>query len=139
MADIMHQALINAPSKQIYPLIATKNGLQQWLRPEEGWKIQGDQSLGGKLTFYYGEGHHVMKVIILEKDSHVRWECVEGPPEWLGTTVDFFIEDNVKKCTLQFAHNGWTEQSKFFRQCDEVWGKCVADIKKLAEGQLKEA
>ncbi len=61
MADIMHQALINAPSKQIYPLIATKDGLQQWLRSEEGWKIQGDQSLGGKLTFYYGDGHHAIR------------------------------------------------------------------------------
>lgn len=133
MADIMHQAVINAASKQIYPLIATKEGLLQWLKPEDGWKIQGDQGLGGTLTFFYGDGHHAMKVIILEKDKQVRWECVEGHPEWLGTTVDYFIEDNVKKCTLQFAHNGWESQSKFFQECDQAWKNYVSDIKKVAE------
>ncbi|RYD70702.1 MAG: hypothetical protein EOP53_24945 [Sphingobacteriales bacterium] len=133
MADIMHQATINTSAKQIYPLIATKEGLQKWLKPEDGWKIQGAENLGGILRFYLHENFHEMKVIILEKDSHVRWECITGPEEWLGTTVDFFIEDNVKKCTLQFAHNGWAEQSKFFQECDQAWGTFVVEIKKQAE------
>ncbi|RYY72169.1 MAG: SRPBCC domain-containing protein [Chitinophagaceae bacterium] len=135
MADIMHQVAINAASKEIYALIATKDGLQKWLRPEDGWKINGDQRLGGVLTFHYGEGSHQMKVVILDRDKQVRWACITGSPEWLETTVDFFIEDNVKKCVLQFAHNGWREQTKFFYECDKVWAGCVADIKKLAEGE----
>lgn len=133
MADIMHQALINKPSKEIFPLLSTKKGLQQWLRAEDGWTIKGDESLGGKLQFYFNDGHHEMTVIKLENDKQVRWECTDGPDEWLGTTIDFFIEDNVKKCTLQFAHNGWADQTKFFRECDQVWGNCIADIKRIAE------
>lgn len=134
MADIMHQALINAPAKEIYALIATKEGMQKWLRPEDSWKITGSENLGGKLTFNYGDGHHAMKIILLEKDKQVRWQCIEGHPEWLGTTVDFFIDNNVQKCVLNFSHNGWAEQTAFFQQCDQAWGNYVAAIKKLAEG-----
>jgi hypothetical protein len=133
MADIMHQAVINVSSKEIYKLISTKDGLHKWLTPEEGWKIQGDQNLGGVLRFNFNDSFHEMKVILLEKDKHVRWECIQGPPEWLETIVDFFIEDNVKKCTLQFAHNGFKEHTKFFRECDEAWRNYVATIKKVAE------
>jgi uncharacterized protein YndB with AHSA1/START domain len=134
MADIMHQAVINTPSKTIFALLSTKDGLQQWLTPGEGWKIQGDQSLGGVLRFNLNDSFHEMKVIISEKDKQVRWECVQGHPEWLGTTVDFFIEDNVKKCTRQFAHNGWESHTKFFQECDQAWGNYVSLIKKAAEG-----
>lgn len=135
MADIMHQAVINISSKEIFKLIATKDGLQKWLTPEEGWTIQGDQNHGGVLRFNFNDSFHEMKVILLEKDKHVRWECIQGPPEWLETIVDFFIEDNVKKCTLHFAHNGFKEQTKFFRECDEAWRNYVAAIKKVAEGK----
>jgi uncharacterized protein YndB with AHSA1/START domain len=134
MPDIMHQAAIHAPAKEIFPLLSTKEGIQKWLSPQDGWKIKGEENLGGKLDFYFHDSHHTMKIIKLENDKQVRWECVEGPEEWLGTTVDFFIEDNVKKCTLQFAHNGWADQTKFFQQCDVVWGRNVAAIKKIAEG-----
>ncbi|MBC7937274.1 MAG: hypothetical protein H7Y86_18165 [Rhizobacter sp.] len=47
---------------------------------------------------------------------------METHPEWIGTTVDFFIEDNVKKYTLQFAHNGRAGQTKFFRERNQDWG-----------------
>ena len=134
MPDIMHQVAISSPAKEIYALVATKEGLQKWLRPEDGWKINGDQGVGGVLTFHYYDGSHQMKIVILERDKQVRWACINGSPEWLDTTVDFFIEDNVKKCVLQFAHNGWKEQTAFFYECDQVWKKCVDDIKYLAEG-----
>jgi len=133
MADIMHQVAINAPAKQIYPLLSTKAGIQQWLKAEDSWKITGAENLGGSLIFNYNDSQHTMKIIKLETNKEVRWECTDGPPEWIGTTVDFFIEDNVKKCTLLFSHNGWAERTKFFQQCDQAWGGYVADIKKQVE------
>lgn len=134
MADILHQVLIKAPAKKIYQLIATREGIQQWLRESEGWKISGDTSLGGLITFYLETHHHIMKVIQMEKDKQVRWECTEGHPEWLGTTVDFFIDDNVSKCTLEFAHNGWADSTEFFQECQQAWAGYVEDIKRVAEG-----
>ena len=133
MADIMHQVVINAPAKKVYQLLSGKDGLQQWLTAEEGWKIQGDQNVGGVLRFNLNDGFHEMKVIIADRDKQLRWECVQGHPEWLGTTVDFFIEDNVKKCTLQFSHNGWQERTAFFQECDQAWKNYVSAIKVVAE------
>ena len=134
MPDIMHQAAINAAAKEIYQLLTTKAGLQKWLTTEEGWKITGEESVGGILRFNLGENFHEMKIVKLEPNKQVRWECTTGHPEWLGTTVDFFIEDNVKKCTLQFAHRGWADSTKFFQECDQAWGNYTAAIKKVAEG-----
>lgn len=133
MADILIQALIKAPAKRIYGLITTKEGIRQWLKETDGWIISGDTGIGGTIVFQLGAYHHSMKVIIQEKDKQVRWECIEGHPEWMGTTVDFFIDDNVSKCTLEFAHNGWAASTEFFQECHQAWTGYIDAIKKIAE------
>jgi uncharacterized protein YndB with AHSA1/START domain len=134
MADIKHQITINAPARKIYGLIATKAGIEKWLTKEDGWKITGQENVGGVLLFYFGENHHEMKISKLDPDKEVKWECTVGHPEWVGTTVDFSIEVKEDKCILHFAHQGWANKTKFFEQCNQVWEGNISDIKELAEG-----
>jgi uncharacterized protein YndB with AHSA1/START domain len=133
MADITHIAEIKAPAHKIYELLATKTGMRQWLRKEDGWEIMGDEQLGDTLLFYFHEGHHEMSILKLDEDKEVKWECRFGHPEWLGTTVSFLIQDSGVQCALRFSHNGWEDKTGFFEQCDKVWAGYVQDIKKLAE------
>ncbi len=133
MADIKHQISIKASAKQIYALVATKTGIRKWLTKDDGWKITGHENLGGTLLFYFGENHHEMKISKLELDKEVKWECTVGHPEWVGTTVDFSIEAKEDKCILHFIQEGWTNKTKFFAQCNQVWGGNISDIKKVVE------
>jgi hypothetical protein len=133
MADINHQITIKASAKKIYELIASKEGIQKWLTKEDGWKIKGNENLGGILLFYFGKNHHEMKVSKLEANKEVKWDCIVGHPEWIDTSVSFIIESKGNENILHFAHKGWAKQTNFFEQCNEVWEGSVADIKNAVE------
>ena len=133
MADIQHQIGIHATAKEIYDLIATKKGIQKWLTAAEGWNITGEENVGGTLTFHYGGNFHEMKILKLDSNKEVNWECPAGHPEWIGTTVDFTIENKGTDNVLHFTQAGWAKKTEFFEMCSQVWAGCVATIKKLAE------
>src|ERR1700682_5716446 len=102
MASIKHQINIDAPAGIIYEFITSTDGIQQWLPKTEGWLITGQKNLGGILFFHFGPDHHEMKISKLDPNKEVRWECIAGHPEWVGTTVDFKIEDKGYKSILYF-------------------------------------
>jgi uncharacterized protein YndB with AHSA1/START domain len=133
MANITHQITIKAPAQKIYELIATKTGLQKWLTKEDGWTIKGTETIGGTLLFYFGENHHEMKISKLVPNKEVKWDCIVGHPEWIGTSVSFIIESKEDKNTLHFTHTGWANQTEFFAQCSSAWKQNVIDIKNTAE------
>jgi|GEM_PF-1320978 len=135
METIKHQVTIDAPAHTIYALAATKAGIRKWLTKSDGWRIEGDENEGGTILFYLHEGHHEMKVVQLDPDKEVLWECIVGSPEWLGTSVSFTVEPKADRCILQFTHSGWAQRTEFFEQCKKVWKGCVSDIKKLAEAE----
>ena len=133
MAAIKHQISIKASAKQVYALIATNAGIRKWLTKEDGWKITGRESVGATLLFDFGENHHEMKISKLEPNKVVKWECMVGHPEWVGTTVDFSIEAKEDKCILHFTQEGWAAKTEFFEQCNQVWRGSISDIKRVAE------
>jgi uncharacterized protein YndB with AHSA1/START domain len=136
METIKHQVTIDAPAHTIYALVATKAGIKKWLTKSDGWRIEGDENTGGTLLFYFHDGHHEMKVLKLDPNKEVWWECTVGHPEWLGTSVSFIIESKKDNCVLHFAQGGWAKQTEFYKQCDQVWKGCVSDIKKQAEAEI---
>lgn len=133
MPNIKHQITIEAPARKIYPLMTTKNGIQQWLRKEDGWQITGEEKVGGILSFHFGGNHHDMEIIQLVPDKEVKWHCPVGHPEWIGTSVQFTIESKEGKSILHFEHSDWKSQSEFFNQCSQVWAGNLEDIKLIAE------
>ena len=133
MANINHQIIIKAPAKKIYELISTKTGIQKWLTKEDGWKIKGNENIGDTLLFYFGENHHEMKISKLEPNREVKWNCVAGHPEWIGTSLSFIIESDGDRNVLHFVHKGWKNTSDFFEQCNQVWEGSLIDIKNAAE------
>jgi uncharacterized protein YndB with AHSA1/START domain len=135
METIKHQVTIDAPAHTIYALVATKAGIRKWLTKADGWRIEGEENVGGILLFYFHENHHEMKILKLDPNKEVVWECTAGDPEWLDTLVSFKIEGKGEQCILQFAQSGWEKQTEFYKQCDKVWKGCVTDIKKLAEAE----
>jgi len=89
MVDIIHRIGIKAPAAQVYNALTTLDGLAHWWTEE----VSGDTAVGGKIEFRFltksGEllGGMVMEVQELGENKDVRWRCVEGPAEWLGTDI----------------------------------------------------
>ena len=43
----------------------------------------------------------------------MRWEVVDGPQEWIGTTVEFELTQEDEFTIVLFRHEGWREPVEF--------------------------
>ena len=81
----------SAPKKEkVYEALTTINSLSNW------WTKQttGDTRVGGILQFRFGEPGIDMKVTLLKPNESVSWECVDGFDDWIGTKVNFVLDEN---------------------------------------------
>ena len=63
-----------------------------------------------------------MKVAELNPGRLVRWEVVEGPPEWVGTHVQWDLRQDGDYTVVLFKHEGWREPVEFMHHCSTKWG-----------------
>lgn len=130
MVDILHRVSTNgAPPTGAYSALTTVDGLSGWWTED----TTGDASLGGVLQFRFDAGGFDMEVIELEVDRLVRWRVVDGPREWVGTTVDFELEQVGDDTVVRFAHRGWREPVEFMGHCSTKWATFLLSLKALVE------
>ena len=135
MADIRHRVGIAAPLTAIYEKLTTTEGLAGW------WagKVDGDPALGGRLRFFFGGENPsaVMEVVDLTPSGCVGWRCVEGPAEWVGTSVTFDLKQDgtAGETVLLFTHAGWREPVEFMHHCSTKWAYfLLISLKRWLEG-----
>ncbi len=132
MPDIRHRVGIAAPQNRVYEMLATTDGLAEfWTR-----QVQGDSAAGGKLSFFFGSPKPaaVMEVVELSQDDRVQWRCVDGPPEWVGTTITFDLKDSGGETALLFTHADWREPVEFMHHCSTKWATVLLGLKSGLEG-----
>jgi uncharacterized protein YndB with AHSA1/START domain len=130
--DIRHRVGIAAPQHRVYQMLATTDGLAGfWTR-----HVEGDCEVGGKLSIFFGrpEPSAVMEVTELSPDDRVRWSCVDGPPEWVGTTVTFDLKDSGGETVLLFTHADWREPVEFMHHCSTKWATYLLGLRSGLEG-----
>jgi uncharacterized protein YndB with AHSA1/START domain len=132
MATIRHRVGIAAPAERIYQVLTTTEGLSGWWTRD----VDGDPSLGGTLRFFFGrpEPSAVMNVVDLVPNQHVRWQCVQGPDEWVGTHLTFDLEPSEGETVVRFAHADWHEPVEFMYHCSTKWGYFLLGLKAGLEG-----
>jgi hypothetical protein len=74
-----------------------------------------------------------MKVLETKPNQRVLWEVVDGPSEWIGTTVSFDIKRDGDWTILLFAHAGWREPVEFMSHCSTKWATFLMSLKQLLE------
>ncbi len=132
MPDIRHHVGIDAPTGQVYAAVATLDGLASWWTRD----VRGDDRPGGRLAFGFGrpEPSAVMEVIERQPELLVRWRCVEGPQEWVGTSISFELREGDKETGLLFTHAGWSEPGTFLHHCSTKWALFLLGLKHGLEG-----
>src|SRR6266851_2172459 len=127
MADIRHRAGIAAPKEQVYEALSTVEGLSGW------WTrgTAGDPAIGGKLEFFFGqpEPAGVMEVAGLLPGQQVAWRCVQGPDEWVDTTVTFDLRETDGETVVLFTHADWREPAEFMHHCSTKWAYFLLGLK----------
>lgn len=132
MADIIHRIGISSPASRVYAAFTSVSGLAQWWTED----TTGRAAVGSTITFTFrkgtGEeiGKMVMEVLEQNADRNVRWKCVDGPPDWIGTeiTADLSVQDG--KTILLFGHRNWREATESTAHCSM---KCAVFLLSLRE------
>lgn len=128
--SILHRLLIEAPVEKVYIALTTQHGLAGWWTPE----TLARPEVGSILRFTFGPDYFKeMKVEELKPYSKVKWLCIKGFEEWIGTTLTFELEPHKKGSILFFHHDGWKDYTAEFATCSYDWALFFRSLKRLCE------
>ncbi|MBF6469286.1 SRPBCC domain-containing protein [Nocardia beijingensis] len=130
MVDILHRVGIEARADEVYAALTTTEGLAGWWASDT--RGTSDE-LGGLIEFRFGAGGFDMRVRALEPGKRVLWEVVGGPDEWIGTEVDWTLDQAGDYTVVLFAHRGWKEPVEFMHHCSTKWAVFLLSLKSLVE------
>ena len=131
MTDILHRIGVERSSpKQVYDALTTIDGLSAWWTED----TTGSTDLGDVIAFRFGPpGGFDMKVIELDPGRVVRWEVVDGPEEWIGTTINWELREEADWTILLLKHEGWRDPVEFMYHCSTKWATFLMSLKQLVE------
>jgi len=152
MPNIRHELIIGATAQSVYKAITSQEGLSGWWTPDTDVKPELDSIL----RFSFGpEYFKTMKITELKPMEFVKWNCIHGAQEWIGTTISFQLYPGDRESLLQshpeatgqiqqqrngdgitllkFAHDDWKEYSAMYAECNYTWGQFLRSLKLLCE------
>ncbi|HYF31065.1 MAG TPA: SRPBCC domain-containing protein [Chitinophagaceae bacterium] len=135
MVDINHRIGIKSSADQVYKALSTIEGLANWWTEE----VEGDSTVGGRITFTFrslaGElkGSMIMEVQELIDQKSVRWRCIDGPAEWMGTDITFQLSQHGDQTIIIFGHRNWREAIEFTAHCSMKWAVFLLSLRQYVE------
>jgi uncharacterized protein YndB with AHSA1/START domain len=107
MPDILHRIGINASPEKVYDALSQQQGLAGW------WTVntKASPTVGTINQFRFGDsGFNDMKFVELVPGKRVKWHCVDGAKEWIGTELIFELQRKNGATIVIFPHCGWRER-----------------------------
>ena len=130
MVDILHRIGVEGSGpEEVYGALTTVEGLAAWWTDD----TTGSSEVGGVLGFRFPNGGFDMEVVELRPAERVTWRVVDGPAEWIGTTVDWRLRRDGDWTIVLFTHAGWTEPVEFMHHCSTKWATFLMSLKSLVE------
>jgi len=151
MPNIHHALLIGSTAEKVYSAISNQEELSKWWTP--GIKARAELNSVARFPFgvdYFKE----MKIIELIPFESVKWRCIQGADEWIGTSISFKLlpgekgtllnsypemrdqieqQPNDKGTLLIFHHDDWKEYTLMFAECSFTWGQFLRSLKLYCE------
>jgi uncharacterized protein YndB with AHSA1/START domain len=152
MPNIRHELLIWAPAEKVYGALTTQEGLSGWWTPDTEARPEVDSVS----RFAFGPDYFKeMKITELRPSEQVKWACITGAEEWVGTTIAFKLEagnrqtlltthpeagdqiqqqkNHDKGTLLILQHDGWKDYTPMFAECNYTWGQFLRGLRLLCE------
>lgn len=130
MVDILHAVSIKAPAAAVYDALTRREGLAGW------WTEQtttGENGQGETLHFRFGERGFFDMDVIAGEPERVAWRVTDGPEEWIGTTIEWELEQDGDYTDVMFRHLGWREPVPFMHHCSTKWATFLMSLKSLVQ------
>lgn len=131
MVDILHRIGAVTPTPAaVYDALTRVDALAAWWT--EDTRGSGD-AVGGTLELRFPAGGFDLEVVELVPSERVVWRVVDGPAEWVGTTVEWDLRQEGAHAVVLFAHRGWREPVEFMHHCSTKWASFLLSLKALVE------
>jgi uncharacterized protein YndB with AHSA1/START domain len=125
MPDILHRVGIAAQPARVFESLTTIPGLRGWWVSE----AKGDPAVGGTIDFGFCD----MQVLEAVPGRRIRWRCVRGPEEWVGTEVTFDLSWREQQTFVLFTHSGWKKPVEFMHHCSTKWATFLLSLRDQIE------
>lgn len=130
MVDILHRIGVeHATPDRVYEALTTVDGLSGWWTET----TTGSTAVGDVIEFRFPPGGFDMEVVEAVPSSRVAWRVVDGPDEWVGTTIDWELRQDGDWTIVLFRHEGWREPVEFMHHCSTKWATYLMSLKALVE------
>lgn len=116
-------------SSHIQQALTTLEGLSSWWTND----TQGNPAAGGELVFTFGNNGGFVMRVLKNTAAQVHWQCIQGPDEWLGTLIEFELQQHSTHCQLMFRHAGWAAEVPFFYHCSTKWATFLLSLRDYVE------
>jgi uncharacterized protein YndB with AHSA1/START domain len=132
MATILLRVPVDAEPKKVYEALTESEGVNGW------WSnhTEGPAGEGSTMKVAFPDAPITFDFTVTEAvpDERVSWRCESGPPEWIGTTVSFDVDNDADGNTsVLFAHDGWATTAESFPFIAYSWAQILPRLKRLAE------
>jgi uncharacterized protein YndB with AHSA1/START domain len=130
MPDILHRIAIKSSLEKVYDAVSGEKGLAGWWTTD----TKASPTVGAINKFRFGDrGFNDMEVSELAFGKRVKWRCVDGAKEWIGTELTFDLKQEGGLTIVLFAQRGWREQVEFMHYCSTKWATYMLSLKSLCE------
>ncbi len=82
-----------------------------------------------RIECYHGNSPMVVIEIADHEPSRVSWRSVEGPDEWLDTTISYDIDRDVDETAVTLTHGRLRVPTPFLGQCSTKWAIYLVGLK----------
>ena len=130
MGEIKHRVGIKGSATDIYQLLTTDEGLSQWWTSD----TRGAGPVDSIIHFYFGDSCVDFEVVELQENRLVRWHhSGEMPTAWMGSKINFELEEQEIQTILLFSHYDWKKSDDFLAHCSTKWAIFMMSIKACIE------
>jgi hypothetical protein len=132
MAEILLRVPVDSEAKVAHEAVATSEGIRGWWNN----RTEGPEGVGSTMKLAFPDTPMTFDFEVTEEvpGERVKWRCLAGPPEWVGTTLSFDIQtDSEGNTSVLFTHGGWATTGKSFPFIAYSWAQILPRLKKLAE------
>ena len=128
MYEIRHRVGIYAPMPAVLSAVSTRDGVSKW------WSRDVRDVDDDRLAIYFGRPEPSAVMAVKHSAETCVWTCLQGPSEWVHTTITFDLRRNGDETVVCFTHAGWREPVEFMHHCSTRWGYFLMSLKSTLEG-----
>lgn len=123
---------IKSSSNIVYQALTTEEGLGHvWTK-----KLSVQPEVGFVNEFDFDEKYITkMKIIELQKDHKIVWECIASDEEWIGTGISFELSEKEGITSVTLKHYNWRELTEYYRWCTYNWAMFLYRLKTYCENK----